>query len=83
MKKYKLGQEIKVLHRLVRERQGRNYSWKVEMYPEPKKGIVVGIRVLNDGSMEGVDDERWYAPSVSKKAVLVALNLKQTILMLA
>jgi hypothetical protein len=81
--KYKLGQEVTVLHRLVRERQGVKISWKVNMYPKPLKGILVGVRILNDGYMEGNYGEQYYVPVKPKKALLVAINLKQTILMFA
>jgi hypothetical protein len=80
MRKYELGEEITVLHKLVREKQGNKYWWKIQMLPKVTDGIVVGIRTLTDGENNkfGIYEHREH-----KRAVLVAINLKQTILMFA
>lgn len=80
MREYKLGEEITVLHKLVREKQGNKYWWKIQMLPKVATGIVVGVRTLTNGEKNkfGI-----YVHQQHKRAVLVAINLKQTILIFA
>lgn len=78
MRTFKLGQKITVNHKLVRERQGRHFSWKIQMFPSPIEVTVVGVRVLNNGKMENDSGERYYLPTTSKRAIMVAANLKST-----
>ena len=78
--KYELGQEIAVLHKLVREKQGNKYWWTIKVLPKYTTGIVVGIRTLKNGERSAVGD---FIHQQHKRAVLVAINLKQTILMFA
>jgi hypothetical protein len=78
MKKYKLGEKITILHKLKRQRTGRRFNWTVVMLPEPKQVTVVGVRVLWDGELD-LNEEAWYFVGTrSKRAVLVAENLKST-----
>ena len=74
MSKYKLGDRIKVMHRLKRQRTGHRYNWTVEMFSIPKEVIVVGVRTLWDGYLDQGNGN--FVMTRSKKALLVAENLK-------
>ena len=80
--KLKLGDKVVARYKLVRENKGNQRGWKVQMLPKPIEVMIVGVRVLSNGYI----DKHYYVPSVTieytsretKKAYLVAPNLKQT-----
>lgn len=75
MKKLKLGEKIKVNHRLVRRKVDWHYNWTIEMFPKPKEVTVVGVRILWDGYLER---DGQFIMTKSKRVFLVAENLKST-----
>jgi hypothetical protein len=74
--KVKLGEVITVNHRLVRERQNKHCTWKIQILPKPIKVTVVGVRVLWNGEMDIQEEGAQFIGTQAKRAVLVAPNLK-------
>ena len=77
--KLKLGDKVVARYKLVRENKGNQRGWKVQMLPKPIEVMIVGVRVLSNGDMR-YEEEGFpvYTVRETKKAYLVAPNLKQT-----
>jgi hypothetical protein len=82
MKKYKLGEKIIVNHKLVRDKIDKYRNWTIVLLA-PKEVTVVGVRVLWDGKMDIGEDGGYFVSTKSKRALLVAENLKSTFYVLA
>jgi len=82
-RKYKLGEQITALHRLKRQRTGRKFNWTVVMFPEPRTATVIGVRTLWNGELIGFDEDTVFCASSSKRAVLVAEDLRGSYYVLA
>ena len=78
MKKYKIGDRIAVIHKLERRKTDRYRIWTFKMLPKPVMVTVVGIRILWNGY---INNEGVFIATDSKRAVLVAPNLKTTFYM--
>jgi hypothetical protein len=75
MKKPKLGDWVVVNHKLVREKMGLHYSWKIVMLPKPLYVCVVGTRTIGNGFLT---KNKMYVHREQKKAYLVAKDLRST-----
>lgn len=82
MKVYKLGQSIRFKKRLKRVQEGNRRFYKTEeVSPKLIKGIVVGVRMLNEGYITKEAsflnrEELVYHATNSIRAFLIAYNLK-------
>ena len=74
----KLGQKVKCTKQYVRHFNGDERKWEAETI-EPIEGIITGIRTLQDGRFNLLDDE-FLSDFVAyhfKKAYLVVTNINR------
>lgn len=85
MTNYHLGQEVLFTRTLRRIRHPYRRVWSHTTYWNaitsrgPAKGIIVGIRTLSDGTVEGgyYDEPATYRPTRTFTAYLVAYHLRR------
>lgn len=84
----KLGDRVRFTRHLTRRstawRAGVTKAWESKAYPgqpepEPREGIVIGIRTLSNGRFDwsGYEDPGLYTPTAFFKAYLVAFDMRR------
>lgn len=83
----KLGQPVKASAYLIRRavpKPGRGWGvsgreWQRSTYPEPRTGVLVGLRTVSDGDRVNLgDDGIAYRATSHHRVALVAFDLNRT-----